>query len=81
MEYLTPDIIETPFVLRAYGRTELAQLYYPNLKTESAWRALRHELELCKPLARELRAQGYTTTQRHFTPRQVRTITQYLGTP
>ncbi|MBO4445313.1 MAG: DUF4248 domain-containing protein [Bacteroidaceae bacterium] len=81
MNSLTPDIIENPFVLRSYGRTELAQLYHPNLKTESAWRALRHELELCKPLARELRAQGYISSQRHFTPRQVRTITQYLGTP
>ncbi|MBO4443186.1 MAG: DUF4248 domain-containing protein [Bacteroidaceae bacterium] len=77
----TPDIIETPLVIRTYGRTELAQLYHPTLKKESAWRALRHELELCKPLARELRTQGYTSSQRHFTPRQVRTITQYLGTP
>ena len=81
MNNLTPDIIETSFVLRTYGRTELAQLYYPAYTSTSAWRALRHELELCKPLARELRAQGYVTTQRHFTPRQVRTITQYLGTP
>ena len=78
---LTPDIIETPFILRTYGRTELAMLYFPQHTPCAAWRALRHELELCKPLARELRAQGYTTTQRHFTPRQVRTITEHLGTP
>ena len=80
MEY--SDIyLDKPFEVRTYGRTELAQLYYPTYTSTSAWRALRHELELCKPLARELRAQGYVTTQRHFTPRQVRTITQYLGTP
>ena len=78
---LTPDIIESPFILRTYGRTELALLYYPNLKSESAWRALRHELELCKDLARALRKEGYTPAQRRFTPRQVRTITQHLGTP
>ena len=80
MEY-DPLYIDKPFEVKTYGRTELAQLYHPTLKKESAWRALRHELELCKPLARELRKQGYTPSQRHFTPRQVRTITQYLGTP
>ncbi|MBO7466827.1 MAG: DUF4248 domain-containing protein [Bacteroidaceae bacterium] len=80
MEY--SDIyLDKPFEVRTYGRTELARFYYPKHTPGAAWRALRHELELCKPLARELRAQGYTTTQRHFTPRQVRTITQYLGTP
>lgn len=80
MEY--NDIyLDKPFEVRAYGRTELAQLYHPNLKSESAWRALRHELELCKDLACALRKEGYIPSQRRFTPRQVRTITQHLGTP
>ena len=80
MEY-TDIYLDKPFEVRTYGRTELALLYYPNLKSESAWRALRHELELCKDLARALRKEGYTPAQRRFTPRQVRTITQHLGTP
>ncbi|MBO4590446.1 MAG: DUF4248 domain-containing protein [Bacteroidaceae bacterium] len=80
MEY-DPLYLDKPFEVKTYGRRELASLYYPKHTPGAAWRALRHELELCKPLARELRAQGYTTSQRHFTPRQVRTITQYLGTP
>ncbi|MBO7466064.1 MAG: DUF4248 domain-containing protein [Bacteroidaceae bacterium] len=80
MEY-SDTYLDKPFNVRTYGRTELALLYFPQHTPCATWRALRHELELCKPLARELRAQGYTTSQRHFTPRQVRTITQYLGTP
>ena len=34
------------FVIRTYGRTELAQIYCPNLCPEAAFRKLKHWIDL-----------------------------------
>ena len=34
------------FAIRTYGRTELAQLYCPDLCPESAYRKLKHWIDL-----------------------------------
>ena len=39
-----------PFVIRTYGRTELAQIYCPNLCPEAAFRKLKHWIDLCPGL-------------------------------
>lgn len=38
------------FIIRTYGRTELAQIYCPNLCPEAAFRKLKHWIDLCPDL-------------------------------
>ncbi len=69
------------FKVREYGRTELAQLYCPDIAPESAWRKLRKWIELSPGLADRLRAVGYDFHMRSFTPAQVRLIVEAIGEP
>ena len=71
----------TDFRLRAYGRTELAQLYSPHLSAGAAWQKLRAWISLYPGLTDQLSAAGYTPRLRMFTPRQVRMIVEALGEP
>lgn len=68
-----------PFVVRAYGRTELAQHYYPNMCADSAWRKLKLQLSEYPGLMDALIAAGYTGRRRTFTPMQVEIIVDSLG--
>ena len=66
----------TTFVSRVYGRTELAQCYFPKLESRSAWQKLRSWLQLnpqLRPLA--------SIKRRTFTPAEVRLIVELLGDP
>lgn len=67
--------------IRTYGRTELAQAYFPGLAPTSAWRKLSGWLGLCRPLAAELRRLGYDGRRRTFTPAEVTAIFHYIGEP
>ena len=77
--------------IRSYGRSELAQLYFPMLQPMNAWRCLQewitlnHELstklKLNHELSTKLKAMGYTPHKRILTPAQVKTIVYYLGEP
>ena len=70
------------FKIRQYGRTELAQLYFPDIASESAWKKLRHYIEHQPTLMVDLHAVGYDAArQRFFTPRQVRIIVDAIGAP
>ena len=66
---------------RIYGRTELAQLYCPELTADAAWRKLKRWIELNRDLTQELQQLGYTSSQRSFTPKMVASIFYYLGEP
>ena len=62
--------------IRTYGRSELAQLYFPLLKQMSAWSKLRSlmlEYDELSSLA--------TMPRRTFTCREVSAIFDLLGTP
>lgn len=72
---------ESSFTIRQYGRTELAQLYSPDIAPESAWRRLRRWIERSPGLTGRLRSLGYTGASRCFTPLQVRVIIDALGEP
>ena len=64
------------FKIRSYGRTELSQLYAPDLQPQSAYLKLRKWLRL-NPQLRHLAA----NRERCFTPAQVAKIIEVLGEP
>ena len=66
---------------RTFGRTELAQLYSPDLTAEAAWKKLKRWINLNRDLTQELAQLGYTSHQRSFTPKMVSRIYYYLGEP
>lgn len=74
------DSREKEFEIRAYGRTELAQMYFPNLSADSAWAKLKRWIDGDAALSASLNATGYIS-QRTFTPRQVKIIIEYLDKP
>ena len=67
--------------MKEYGRTELAQLYCPELTADAAWRKLKRWIALNRDLTHELQQLGYTSSQRSFTPKMVSCIFHYLGEP
>ena len=69
------------FEIRAYGRTELAQMYMPNLSASRAWRKLQEWIAMCPGLRDRLAQYGYNGCQRTWTPRQVEMIVEVLGEP
>ncbi|MEL5896456.1 DUF4248 domain-containing protein [Bacteroides sp. GD17] len=69
------------FVIRIYGRTELAQLYCPNLCPEAAFRKLKQWIDLYPGLRDDLCAVGTSSHSRTYTSAQVRLIVAALGEP
>lgn len=69
------------FRIKSYGRTELAQLYTPTVAPETAWRKLRSWIAAYPGLLDRLKAIGYRTTQRTFTPAEVAMIVEAIGEP
>lgn len=70
------------FNIRAYGKSELAMLYFPNAST--AHTAVNHLMAWVKrnpELTDKLLAMGYQKTAKYFTAREVRIILEYLGEP
>ena len=64
------------FVIRAYGKSELAMKYFPDLTKEAAIRKLRLWLSV-NPRLRKL----ISKKLRSYTPKQVRLIVEELGEP
>ena len=69
------------FRIKQYGRTELAQLYCPDIAPESAWKKFRRWMEVHPTLMSALEKTGYTHHQRTFTPLQVGEIIAAFGEP
>lgn len=70
------------FEIRQYGRTELAQMYSPDITPAAAWKKLKAWIGYHPTLEGELRELGYHPgRQRLFTPAQVAAITGALGEP
>jgi len=62
--------------IKTYGRTELAQLYFPAIAPRSAWRRMK-DLLLESPLTAELA----THSRRSFIPAEVSLIFDTFGVP
>lgn len=69
------------FIIRTYGRTELAQLYCPSLCPEAAFRKLQLWIDLCPGLRDRLSALGGSSRTRTYPPAQVKLIVDALGEP
>jgi len=69
------------FKIRAYGRTELALAYCPDLSPNAAWRKLRQWIAFSPGLTERLRSVGCTTTMRTWPPIAVKMIVDALGEP
>lgn len=81
MKWIQENMLDEPFGVRSYGRTELARLYHPTLTAKAAWRCMREEINATKALKVALEEAGYDGKRRHFTPRQVELIVETLGQP
>ena len=66
----------TTFVSRVYGRTELAQCYFPKLESRSAWQKLRSLLAEDPDLVHLTQLK-----RRTFLPAEVSKIYNVLGQP
>ena len=69
------------FVIKSYGVSQLAQLYYPDRSEQSAVRLFRKELHETRGLWRALQEVGYQGYTKVLTRSQVKIIVQYLGEP
>ena len=67
---------DEPFVIRTYGKTELAMKYFPNLTPESAMKRFRNWLIINKRLKKLV-----SKKIRYYTPKQVRSIIEEVGEP
>ena len=63
-------------MIKTYGRSELAKLYFPTLLQKSAWQKLKSWLML-NPALRSLA----NLPRRPFTPAEVQLIYAQLGEP
>jgi hypothetical protein len=61
---------------RTFGRSELAQQYFPRLTAMSAWRKFKEWL-MVNPQLRHL----YDLSRRTYTPAEVQLIYSQLGEP
>ena len=69
------------FEIRTYGRTELAQCYFPDLNSQAAYRKLQYWIDYYPHLREDLNATGCTPKSRTYMPAQVKLIVGAIGEP
>lgn len=72
---------EEKFIVRGYGKGELAMLYMPGICRCGALKQFNRWIERNTRLMAELIETGYSGTERIFTPKQVELIVEYIGEP
>ena len=74
---------EERFIVRCYGKSELAMMYFPRLRPEIALQKLKRWIRKCKALFEELTKEefGYRSSDKNYTAREVKLIVYYLGAP
>ncbi len=72
---------EEHFHIRSYGIGELASCYNPHISVGAARRKLMAWIRLQPELVEALRANGFSSKVRSFTPTQVRLIVAAIGEP
>ncbi len=69
------------FKVRAYGRTELALMYSPNITPQAAYQKLIRWIRYSPELSKRFLKDGKPARTRYFTPEEVRFIVGILGEP
>ena len=67
---------EEKFVVRAYGKSELAMIYFPESSKETAMKKFRNWLRINQRLRNYINKNA-----RCYTPKQVRIIVEEVGEP
>ena len=78
---MTPEYEIPPFRIREYGKTELAVLYSPCLRTVTAVKKLRRWIRGNRALMAALAEAEYNPRRLSYTPREVELIVRHLGAP
>lgn len=81
MDRFTPTRQDADFRIRSYGKSELAQLYLPDITAPAARRTLNGWISASPGLSERLRESGLTASTHYYTPAQVRMIVEALGEP
>lgn len=81
MEQADEDIVEKVFVVRSYGKGELASMYIGGVQQQTAVKQFNEWIRTAPGLEQQLQETGMTPTARRYTPAQVRLIIRVLGTP
>lgn len=70
------------FKIKAYGKSELAQLYFPDANSpHTAVNHLMSWIHRSPKLTAELEKMGYKKSAKYFTPREVALVVELLGEP
>lgn len=69
------------FKIKAYGKSELALMYFPEAMPAAALRRLSNWIRNCRGLSDSLLEAGYDKRSKYLTPRQVEIIIGMLGEP
>ena len=64
------------FVIRVYGKSELAMLYFPHMSPEGALKALKRWIKINPRLSKMKLNKG-----KHYTPNQVKKMVYEWGEP
>lgn len=64
-----------------YSKFQVAMLYFPDDRYDTASRKLRRWIGGDLPLQEALRRTGYRTSQRHFTETHLNLLKEYFGEP
>ena len=81
MEQADEDIVEKEFVVRSYGKGELASMYIGGVQQQTAVKQFNEWIRTAPGLEHQLQETGITPTARRYTPAQDRLIIAVLGTP
>ena len=69
------------FKIKAYGKSELAMLYFPNSDPHVATNRLRNWINRCQELSIKTNACNNSRFAKFYSAEQVRLIIKYLGEP
>ncbi len=72
---------EAPFLIRSYGKGELAQCYIHGVMPQTAVKQFNAWIHKAPGLEERLYASGMSCTDRRYTPAQVQLIVESLGKP
>ena len=72
---------EEQFIIRAYGKSELAMMYFPDSNPHVALNHLNSWIRRCTPLVDALQGCHQSRRAKFYSAQSVRHIVEFLGEP